>query len=104
METVYRRTADSLRFQPPRIPHAAAVMVMALTFHTEDPEGVGYALNIFLFHDLSPSVGLEAGLLMQKWYAILGGGTLTSFKNTSLMVVKQKVAPISFWDEAATQL
>ena len=31
-------------------------MVMALAFHTEDPDGVGYAFNIFLFLDLYPSV------------------------------------------------
>ena len=41
MEAACRRTADSLRFRPPRIPHAVAVMVMALTFHTEDLDSVG---------------------------------------------------------------
>ena len=41
---------------------------------------------------------------MQKWGAILGGGTLTSFAETSLLMVKQKVAPIVAWDEAESQL
>ena len=54
MEAACRSTMDNLRFRPPRISHAAAVMVMALTFHTKDPDGVGNALNIFLFPGLSP--------------------------------------------------
>ena len=79
-------------------------MVMALDFHTEDPDRVGDALNVFLFPSLSPSVGLEAALLTQKWDAILGGSTLTSFADTSLLMGKHKVAPITRWDEASSQL
>ena len=41
---------------------------------------------------------------MQKWDAILGGGTLTSFVNTSLLMEKQKFAPITGWDEVASQI
>ena len=62
MESACRLTADSRRFRLPCIPHAIAVMVIALTFHTEDPYGVGDALNIFLFPDLSPLAGSEAAL------------------------------------------
>ena len=104
MEAACRRTTDILRFRPPRIPHAVAVMMMALTFHTDDPDGVRGALNIFLFPDLSPSSGWEAALLTWKWDAILGGSTLTSFSDTSLLMGKQKVVPISGWDEASSQL
>ena len=49
MEAVCQRTADGLCFRLPRIPHTVAVMVMALAFHTEDPDRVGDTLNIFLF-------------------------------------------------------
>ena len=42
--------------------------------------------------------------LTQKWVAILGVSTSTSFAITSLLMVKQKVLPIAGWDEAATQL
>ena len=104
MEAACWRTANSLRFLPPRIPHAVTLMVMALTFYTKDPYGVGDALNIFLFPDLSPSSGWEAALLTWKWDAILGGSTLTSFSDTSLLMGKQKVVPISGWDEASSQL
>ena len=49
-------------------------MVMALAFHTKNPDGVGDMLNIFLFTNFSPSAGLEVALLTQKWDAILGAG------------------------------
>ena len=75
MEAAFRRTADGLLFCPPRIPCFVAFMVMALASHTEDPDGVGDALNIFLFPDISLSDGLEAALLTRKWDAILGGGS-----------------------------
>ena len=79
-------------------------MVMALAFHTEDPYGVGDVLNIFLFPDLSPLTGSEAALLTHKWDSILGSGTLNSFTDTSLVMGKQRVAPISGWDKEESQL
>ena len=104
MEVAYQRTADGLSLRPLRIPHAVMVMVMALAFHTKDPYGVGNAFNIFLFPDLSPLEGSEATLLTRKCGAILGGGTLTSFEDTSLLMGKRKVAPIAGWDKASSQL
>ena len=76
MEAACRRTTEILRFRSPHILHAVAVMVMALSFHTNDPDGVEYTLNIFLFADLSTLAGLEVALLPQKWDTILGDGTL----------------------------
>ena len=46
-------TADGLSFCPPRIPHTFTVRVATFAFHTEDPDGVGDARNIFLFLDIS---------------------------------------------------
>ena len=40
MEAACRSTTNILRFCHPHIPHAVAVMVVALAFHTKDPEGV----------------------------------------------------------------
>ena len=77
---------------------------MALTFHTEDPDGVEDTLDIFLFPDLSLLSGSEAALLSRKWYTIFWGSTLTSFTDTSLLMGKKKVAPITAWDEVASQL
>ena len=104
METACRSTAYGLRFRPPRVPHIVAVMVMAFAFHTEDPDGVGDALSIFLFLDHSPSAGSEAVLLTRKLDAILGRVTLTSFADTSLLMGNQHVAPIAGLYEASSQL
>ena len=41
---------------------------------------------------------------MQKWDMILGGGTVTSFAETSLLMGKHKFAPITGWYEAVSQL
>ena len=79
-------------------------MVMALAFQTKDPDRVKDALNIFLFHDLYPLAGSEAFLITRKWDTILRCGTLTSFADMSLMMGKQKVAPIAGWDKADSQL
>ena len=79
-------------------------MVLVLDFHTKDPDRVGDTLNIFLFTDLSPLAGLEAALLTWKWDTILGGGTLTSFAETSLLMGKHKVPPIADWYKAASQM
>ena len=76
MEAAYWRTGDGPRFRPSRTPHVVVVTVIALAFHTEELDGVGDALNIFLFPDLYPSVGLEVAILTRKWEAILGGGHL----------------------------
>ena len=73
-------------------------MLTALTFHTKDPDGFEDTINRFLFPDLSPLAGLEAAFLTRKWDAILGGGNLNSFKDTSLLMGKQKVAPIAGWE------
>ena len=94
MEAACRRTSYSLHFQSPRTPHAAAVIVRALAFHTKDADGIGDALNIFLFPDLSPSAGSEVALLTLEWYAILGGGTLTSFADMSLLMGTKR-SPLS---------
>ena len=69
-----QHTDDNLHFRPPQIPHSVAVMVMALSFHTKDPDGVGYAISIFLFTDLSPSAGSEVGPSGKEMGCNPGGG------------------------------
>ena len=48
MKSTCRTTAERMRFRALRIPNSVAVIVLALKFYTNDPDGVGYALNIFL--------------------------------------------------------
>ena len=42
-------TAKILRFYTPRIFHSIAAMILYLAFHTEDIEGVGDAMNIYIY-------------------------------------------------------
>ena len=65
-------TAKSLRFHALSVTHYVMVMVLALVFHTKDPNGVGDAVNIFLLLDMSPSTVSEAYLLARRWDADLG--------------------------------
>ena len=66
MEAYCFITAKGLRFHAPSISHSIAVMVLALGFHSEDPNGVGDAVNVFIFTGLSSVSGLEVGLLT-RW-------------------------------------
>ena len=79
-------------------------MVLLIAFHTKDPDGLGYTVNICIFPDLSPSAGSEAALLERRWNAILGGGGLTSSTYTSLLAGRQKFSLVSGWDKAASQM
>ena len=67
MEAACRRTAYGLRFRPPRIPHVVVFMVIAIAFHTEDPDRVGGTLNILLLPSLSPFPGSESVLITCFW-------------------------------------
>ena len=78
--------------------------MLDLSFHSEFPDGVGDALNVFLFLDMSPSAGSYVALLTRHWDAVFGRGTLTSFSCTRLLLGRQKVAPVESWDESASQI
>ena len=104
MEVACRRKAEHLRFRVPHISHTVVVLVLGLAFYSEDPDGVGDAVNVFLFLDLSPSAGSEAALLARRWDAIVGGGALTSFADTSLLLAKHRVEQVTTWEAAKKQL
>ena len=90
MEAMCRGTTEHLRLRFPRISHAVAVLVLGLNFYSEDPDGVGDAINIFLFPDLLPSAASKASFLARRWDAILGGGDIPSFSGTSLLLAQAK--------------
>ena len=61
---------------------------------------MGYAINVFLFLDLSHSSSSKAVLLARRWDAIFCDGALTSFVDTSLLLAKQRVEPVTGWEAA----
>ena len=86
-------------------PRLVAVLVLGLALYSEDPDGMGDAINVFMFTDLSLSAVLEAALLERRWYAVLGGGVaLTSFADTSLLLSKQRVESVTIWEAADKKL
>ena len=88
-------------FQTPHISHAVAVLILGLELYSEEPDSVVDAINVFLFPDLSPSASSEAALLTRMWYAILGGGALTSFVDTSLLIANQRLDSVTRWEAEA---
>ena len=104
MEAASRRTAEHICFRASHISHAATVLILGLSFYSEDPDGVGDAINVFLFPDLSLLASSEAVQLARRWDAILGSGALTPFSETSLLLVKHKVDPVRIWEDADKKL
>ena len=74
MKEACRVIAKDLRSRAHKIFQSITVMVLALVFHSEDPNGVGDAINVFLFPELSPSTGSEEALLTRQWDAVFGRG------------------------------
>ena len=79
-------------------------MVLDLEFYTKDPDGMENAINIFIFLYLTPAARSKADLLLRCWDTILGGGALTYFADTSILIAIQMVAPITRWEATANQL
>ena len=95
---------EGMHFRAPRISKYVLVMMLDLAFYTKYPDGMGDAVKKFLFPDLSPASGSEAALLTRQWDSVLGGGTLTSFSDTSRLIVWQNVNPVATREKAALQL
>ena len=63
MEAACLWTAEQIRFRSPRISQTVVVMVLDLAFYTKDSNGVGGAVNIFLFPGLTPAAGYKSACL-----------------------------------------
>ena len=74
MEAASRRNVKHLRLRLPMISHAAAVLILGLAFYSEDLDGVVDAIDVFMFPDMFPSVGLDPpywkGGRMKYWWAV----------------------------------
>ena len=74
--------------------------ILNIAFYTEDLNGVGYTVNIFLFPGLSLYAGSEAVLVVQLWYTALDCSTLTTYAETTALLDCQKIAPMVGWEPA----
>ena len=96
--------AQALRLKPPNITHVVSVLLLGLDFHTEDPDRVSDAVNIFMFLDLSPETGTESALVAWRWDTALDSNTLTSYDNTVALMTKQRILRIVGLEGAAKML
>ena len=87
-----------------RHPQSIEVVVVALEFYTQYPDGVGDAINIFIFPNLSPSTGYEAALMTRLWDDLLGENNFNYFAETSTLLERQKVVSITIWDADSKQI
>ena len=68
-------------------------------YFSEETNGVGGSVNMFLLPDLSPEVGSEAVLLTKRRNAVFDGVTTIYFDDTSLLLGRHKVTPLKSWDK-----
>ena len=52
------------------------IIIIILTFYTKDLYGIGDAVKIPLSPDLYITVGLEAFMVMMKWYKNINNNTI----------------------------
>ena len=63
--------------------HAVAILILNLTFHTEDPDGVGDTVKVLLFTDLSLSINPKVALMASQWGMALERSTLNRYDDTT---------------------
>ena len=81
-----------------------AVLLLGLSFHTEDPNGVSDTMNIFMFSDLSLIVGTEAVMVVGRWDTALEFNALTTYADTNTLMKKQRISLIVGWEGAAKMI
>ena len=81
-----------------------AVLLLGLHFHTEDPDCVNDAVNIFQFPDLSLSAGSKTFMVTRRWDTALDANTLTSYADAATLMKQQRIPPIVGWEAAAKML
>ena len=96
--------AHTLRIKRPNITYMVEFLLLGLAFHTEDPDGVSNALNIFMFLDISLEEGEEAAMVAWQWDTALYSNTIKLYTDTTALVTKQKISPIIGWEGAAKML
>ena len=101
-EKDFHSTIGSLCYRPPMFPQRRHGHGYRNCVQYQIPHRGGGRAQHFLVPQPIPLRGSEAALLKRNWGTILGGGTLTSFADTSMLMGKKKVAPITGQDESAS--
>ena len=75
-------------------------LLLILMLYAEDPDGVRYTVQNFLFPDLSLSAVLEEALAVRRWDTELDRISLTTYSGNDFLLQNQKVALIIGLEEA----
>ena len=60
------------------------VLLLGLDFHMQDPDGVIYTIKVFMFTDISLSVGTEAAMIPRRLDTVLDSNTLILYAKKCL--------------------
>ena len=80
--------------------HVVAGSILNTAFYTEDLNGVGDTVNIFLFPGLSLYAVSEVVLVVQLWYTALDCSNMTTYAETTALLHCQKISPMVGWEPA----
>ena len=90
LETACLHKAIELRYKAPKISHIVAGLLRRLDLYTEDPDGVGGTVNIFVFPNLSLSTSSKSTLVASMWDTSLDRITLTTSADTTSLLQGQE--------------
>ena len=74
------------------------IIIIILTFYTKDLYGIGDAVKIPLSPDLYITVGLEAFMVMMKWYKNINNNTIIIHSGVAVIIQCQKTTPSIIWE------
>ena len=98
LEIACQHKSRELQHKEPRISHIVSVLLLILDLYTDDPNGIGETLNIFLLPDLPLSESSEDTLVARMWDTDFILSTLKTFSDTVALLNRQKVPPTIGWE------
>ena len=81
-----------------------SVLLIGLSFCTENSDCVNETVNIYHFHNISLSAGSKVSMFTQRWDTALDANTLTSYADASALMKQQRIPPIVGCEAAANML
>ena len=104
LETACLHKAIELRYKAPKISHIVAGLLRRLDLYTEDPDGVGGTVNIFMFTNLSLSASSEATMVSRRWGTAPDSSPLVNFKDIASLLQRKNVDPVIGLEAAVIML
>ena len=94
MEVACRNKAQELIYQPPSTIRVLMSLILSLNFYTDNPDGVGEKVIIFLFPNL----------YIYAQDTALDSNMLTTYVDMVYLLQIQKISPTEIWEAAVKML